>query len=451
MRQASKELYSDQIGGFFMKRAGAISVFVILMVSLIAAQAPVVPDLGNRKITLNLWTHDDPNRSVLEKGYIAEFMAANPNITVNYVTYPSNRIFEALTTAFAANQGPDIFNVSIGNAISFLDNGRIAPVDYKALGYKSSSDVEDDYLPGMLDAVKRDGDIYGLPLEITNMCLFVNKKMFREAGLDPEKEYPKTWEDLIALSEKIVKREGQIITRRGFDFRYDAYPNLFIPMVEQLGGEYVSKDGKKAIIGDEAWLKALTWMKELGPTGKNLGAPTYTAARTEFDKNNNTVAMSFSGLYQEARMKAVNPTFYNSGDWMVVPFPQWKDAKKKVTANYSGHYYMVNSQSEKIKQQAAWILVKYMLDHSDQYLEKVAIIQPMKKLFTSATFKSMPYSDVFMKDFANAKIVYVGKGSSRLSTLLSEAIKSVMVGGVDPKAALEKLRKEAQAVLDAAD
>ncbi|MCX8012806.1 MAG: ABC transporter substrate-binding protein [Rectinema sp.] len=434
-----------------MKRAGAALMFVLIFAGIAYAQAPVVPGLAGRKITIDLWTHEDPNRSVLEKGFIAEFMAANPGITVNYVTYPSNRIFEALTTAFAANQGPDIFNVSIGNAVSFLDNGRIAPIDYKALGYRGPKDVEDDYLPGMLEAVTRDGEIYGLPLEITNMCLFVNKKMFREAGLDPEKDVPRTWEDLITLSEKIVKRDGQIITRRGFDFRYDAYPNLFIPMVEQLGGEYVSKDGKKAIIGDEAWLKALTWMKELGPSGKNLGSPTYAAARTEFDKNNGTVAMSFSGLYQEARMKAANPAFYNSGDWMVVPFPQWKDAKKKVTANYSGHYYMVNAQSSKIEQQVAWMLVKYMLDHADQYLDKVAIVQPMKKLFDSATFKSMPYSDVFMKDFANAKIVYVGKGSAQLSTLLSETIKSVMVGGVDPKAALEKLRKDAQAALDAAD
>jgi len=434
-----------------MKRAGMAMLIVLLLAGMAFAQAPVVTGLAGKKITIDLWTHDDPNRSALEKGFIADFMAANPGITVNYVTYPSNRIFEALTTAFAANQGPDIFNVSIGNAVSFLDNGRIAPIDYKALGYRGPGDVEDDYLPGMLDPVKRDGDIYGLPLEITNMCLFVNRKMLREAGIDPDRDWPRTWEDLISLSEKIVKRDGQIITRRGFDFRYDAYPNLFIPMVEQLGGEYVSKDGKKAIIGDEAWLKALTWMKELGPTGKNLGSPTYAAARNEFDKNNGTVAMSFSGLYQEARMKAANPAFYNSGDWMVVPFPQWKDAKKKVTANYSGHYYMVNAQSSKIEQQAAWMLVKYMLDHGDQYLEKVAIVQPMKKLFDSAVFKSMPYSDVFMKDFANARIVYVGKASSQLSTLLSETIKSVMVGGVDPKAALEKLRRDAQAALDAAD
>ena len=111
----------------------------------------------------------------------------------------------------------------------------------------------------------------------------------------------------------------------------------------------------------------------------------------------------------------------------------------------------VNAESDKLVQQASWILVGWMLSHGEEYLEKVAIIQPTKKLIESPIYKSMPYSDVFAKDFENAKIVYVGKASARLSTLLSETIQNVMVGGVDPKVALEKLRKSAQEALDSAD
>jgi multiple sugar transport system substrate-binding protein len=434
-----------------MKRTAIVIFLIVAAASIAFAQAPVVPGLKGKNIEISLWTHDDANRGPLEKQFIAEFMAANPGLTVKYSSYPSGKILETLTTAFAANQGPDIFNVAITSAIPFLDNGRIVPVDYKAVGLKNAQDLEVQYLPGMLAAVTRDGDVYGLPLELTNMCLYVNRKMFREAGIDPDKDYPKTWEDVMALSEKITKRNGQIITRRGFDFRYDAYPNTFVPMVEQLGGELVSKDGKTAIIGDAAWLKVLQYVRDFGPGAKNLGSPTYAAARTEFDKDTGLVAMSFSGLYQEARMKASNPAFYNSKDWMAVPFPQWKDAKKRVTANYSGHYYMVNAQSDKLKQQASWILLDYMLGHGDQYLDKVAIVQPTQKLNNSATLKAMPYSDVFMKDFDAAKIVYIGKGSSRLNALLKEAFDSVMLAGVEPKAALDKLRKAAQAALDEAD
>ncbi len=286
-----------------------------------------------------------------------------------------------------------------------------------------------------------------MPLEITNMSIYLNRRMFREAGLDPDKDYPKTWEDVMAVSEKIAKRDGQILTRRGFDFRYDGYLTTVLPMVEQLGGELVSKDGKDVIVGDAAWLKVLQYLKDFGPNGKNLGSPTYTPARNQFDLNKGEVAMSISGLYQEARMKAANPAFYESKDWMVIPFPQWKDAKRKVTANFSGHYYMVNAQSTKPEQVAAWALVNYMLSHGEEYLSKVAIVQPTKTLFESPTYKAMPYSKVFEQDFDASKIVYIGPMSSRINSFLKEAFESVMVGGVEPQKALEKLRKDCKAFL----
>ena len=195
------------------------------------------------------------------------------------------------------------------------------------------------------------------------------------------------------------------------------------------------------IVGDAAWFKVLEYFRDFGPNGKNLGSPTYTDARRIFDNDKNEIALSISGLYQEARMRGANPAFFNSSDWMVIPFPQWKSAVKKVPNNYYGHYYMVNAQKPKLSQQAAWALVSYMLSHGEEYLEKVAIVQPTKALMESATFKSMPYSDVFAQDMAAAHIVYYGASSSKIEALLKEAFTSVMLSGVEPARALEKLRK----------
>jgi multiple sugar transport system substrate-binding protein len=202
------------------------------------------------------------------------------------------------------------------------------------------------------------------------------------------------------------------------------------------------------ITGDAAWLKVLNYFRDFGPNGKNLGSPTYTAARKVFDNDKNEIAMSLSGLYQEARMKGANPAFYDSGEWMVVPYPQWKDAVRKVPNNYYGHYYMVNAQSPKLDQQAAWALLGYMLQHGEEYLDKVAIVQPTKALFDSKTFKDTPYSDVFAKDMADGHIVYYGAASSKIESLLKEAFESVMLSGVEPAKALDKLRRDTKAALE---
>ena len=402
----------------------------------------------NTPVELTIWTHEDKNRTALEQKLISEFQTQNPNVKVNYVTYPSGKIKDILVAGFAANQGPDIFNVEINDEYPFIVNGRVAPVDAAAAGYKNQKDLVNSYMEGMLDPVTLDGKIYGLPLELTNWCIYLNKNIFRDAGLDPEKDAPRTWEDVMEISKKITLRDGDIITRRGFDFRYPYYLTSWMPMVEQLGGKLVSDDGKTAIVGDEAWLKALSYMRDFGPSGANLGSPTYTAARKIFDNNQNEIAMSLSGLYQEQRMASANPSFFNSDDWSVIPYPQWKDAKKAAPCHYYGHYYMVNAQKSDAQKTAAWKLLGYMLSHGEDYLKEVAIVQPTKALFESDTYKNMPYSDVFKKDLEAGSIVYYAENSPKIDSLLKTAVESVMLSGMSPEAALADLRKNVQAVLD---
>ena len=77
----------------------------------------------------------------------------------------------------------------------------ITPVNLAASGYKSYGDIQGKYMAGTLSPVTIDGKVYGLPLELTNWCVYLNKKIFRDAGLDPVKDAPKTWEDVMAVEK----------------------------------------------------------------------------------------------------------------------------------------------------------------------------------------------------------------------------------------------------------
>ena len=401
----------------------------------------------DKPVSMVLWTHEDPNRSVLEKRLLNDFNAMNPNVTVDYQMYPSGRMREMLTVALSANQGPDIFNQNQVVIRDFVLEGRTTALNPGWIGEKSIQDVKSRYLPGTLAGVELDADLYGLPIESGNQTIYLNKKIFREAGIDPEKDYPKTWEDVMAASEKIVKRNGEIITRRGFDFRYPEYFQ-FIPMVEQLGGRLVSEDGKTGVIGDEAWLRFFEYMRQWGPKGKNLGSPSYQAARTAFDLDNDSIAMSSSGLYQEGRMKTANPAFYDSGEWMVIPYPQWKDAVAHVAGPYGCQYYVINVQTSDEVKIWGWRTANYMLSFGEDYLRDAAILQPSYKVHESQTYKSMPFSDVFFRDMQQAKLNYHGPSSTIISDRLSSAVEKAMLQGEDPGTVLVSFRREIQEVLD---
>ncbi|HHV01341.1 MAG TPA: ABC transporter substrate-binding protein [Defluviitoga tunisiensis] len=407
----------------------------------------MIVGLFGKTVELIFWTHEDPNRTPLEEAYIAEFQKMYPEVKITRVTYPSSKIREVVLTAFSARKGPDIFNMEIQDAYPYVVNERVAPVDLKALGLKSYDDLLSLYIEGTMDPVIYNDKVYGLPLEVTNWCMYLNKKYFREVGLDPEKDYPKTWEDVMRISEKLVIRDGEIILRRGFDFRYPYYFTEWLPLVEQLGGSLLSEDGKTAIINDGAWLKALQFMKDWGPQGKNLGSPTYQPARNDFNRDNNSVTMCMSGLYQIDRIKAQNPEFYESGEWMVVPFPVFENAVNDVRCNYYGHYYMVNAESSKEKQEYAWKFINFMLTHPEDYLLKVGLIQPKKTLLDSDVFKNYPYANVFMSDLAKSHPVPLHPKGPQLEQLLKEAIESVMLTNTTPEQALATLKKKANELL----
>ncbi|AEV28872.1 ABC-type sugar transport system, periplasmic component [Sphaerochaeta pleomorpha str. Grapes] len=422
---------------------------IAMPLSLFAQGAKETVVDENAPVTIQYWTHEDPARTALETELIDQFTAANPNITVVRSTQASVKQIELVQTAFAANQGPDMFNLPIENQYAYITNKRVAPVDYKAAGYANMQDLLNKYMPGVLDAVTVDGEVYGLPLELTNWSIYLNKKIFRDAGLDPEKDYPKTWEEMADISEKLVIRDGDILIRRGYDFRYPYYLTFFVPMVEQLGGELLSADGKTAIVGDDAWIKALTFMQEWGPSGRNLGSPTYKNARKLFDLDNNDMAMAHSGLYQEGRIEADNPEFFKSGEWMVIPFPTFKDAVKDVASCFYGHYFMVNVDSSAAVQKASWKLAGFLLSHGEDYLTRGGnIIQPTKALFASDTLKNMPYSDVFINDMARSHMIYFGENSAEIQTLIRNAVESVMLSGVSPEKALATLKASAQEIID---
>ena len=369
---------------------------IIRLCAFFAAAFVLFPSCEKKRenVVIEFWTHEDANRQKLEDRYISEFAAAHPNVTVNVTRQSSSKLIELLQTAFAAGKGPTMFNTIINEEYPYIAAGRVAPVNYKAAGYKNADAVVAAYADNMLAPVTVDGQIYGLPLELTNWCVYLNKKIFREAGLDPEKDAPETWEDVMSISQKLALRDGDILKRRGFDFRYGYYLETLVPLAEQLGGQLISDDGKEAIVGKDAWVAVLSYLRKWGPKGLNLGSPTYKNAHSLFNADNNDVTMCLSGLYQEARIRNQNPKFYDSGDWMIIPYPKFRNAVKDVAACYYGHYYMVNADATKAEQEASWQLISYMLSHGEEYLSEVNIVQPTLALLNSKTFKDMPYSEV---------------------------------------------------------
>jgi len=421
-------------------------LLIILVVVLVATavfillRKPAPAD----EAALTYWTHTDPNRTELENRLIERFHG----IEIVRSTYGSQEISELVLTAFAAGRGPDIFNLQIENAHTYISTGQVVPIDPTTIGFNSVEAIISEYVPGVLDPVIHDGELYGLPLELTNWAIYLNREIFRNVGLDPDIDYPQTWQEMVAVSARIAQRENGRLIRRGFDFRYSDYLIGIVPMVHQLGGQLVSADSRRAIVGESAWLEFLYFFQEWGPAGRNLGSPAYENSRSLFNDHADEVAMTHSGLYQQGRIKAENPEFYESEDWMVIPYPVFEDSVHNVSSSYYGHYLMVSADTPRPLQDEAWQFIWFLLEHAEEYLEQVNIVQPRRALMDSELFQSMPYSQVFTEEMERAEVVYYADHSAELQELVREAVESVLYGRATPEKAYVRLRTFAQAILD---
>jgi len=154
-----------------------------------------------------------------------------------------------LATSFAAGSGPDIFIISPGDILRYLNGGVL--MDLTPFMTRAAID---DFFPSNMETRLVGGRVYGLPFEIEPMAMFYSKAAFRRVGVS-EENLPSTWEELFALGRRLRAADlGGVIfpTRPGYYQNFTWYPLLW-----QCGGDVVSASGRSSPFGSDAAVRAL--------------------------------------------------------------------------------------------------------------------------------------------------------------------------------------------------
>ena len=130
----------------------------------------------------------------------ADFEAAHPGVTVNYVMQPHDQYYTLLGTALSSNAGPDLFLMN-GGAQARARMDALVKLDDKV------ADVKDGIV-GWPEFTGPDGGLYAVPLSIQGFVVYYNKKLYADAGLDPAKAAA-TWAELTKVCDAI-KAKGAV-------------------------------------------------------------------------------------------------------------------------------------------------------------------------------------------------------------------------------------------------
>jgi ABC-type glycerol-3-phosphate transport system substrate-binding protein len=134
---------------------------------------------------------------------IALFEKANPNITVNSVyNYPCENNQAVFTAMLRGGTETNLYQTYFTDLPQILLAGQAANITQ----YVNSTTVPtlNDIVPGSMKAVTAGSTIYGLPTANYTQGLIYNRKLFQEAGLNPDQP-PTTWAQVETDATAIAK------------------------------------------------------------------------------------------------------------------------------------------------------------------------------------------------------------------------------------------------------
>jgi multiple sugar transport system substrate-binding protein len=198
---------------------------------------------------------------------VAQFERANPSIKINPVEYQwTGPTFAA---KLAAGTLPTVFEVPFTDARTLGDNGQLADLTSlaKALPYFSK------YNKAVLaEGIDSKGRIIALPKGAYAQALHYNRKLFAQAGLNPNKP-PKTWAQVMADARQIAAKTGKAgYVEMAKDDNTAGW--ILTTLVYTLGGRMEKGVGTKAVatLNNPQTVTALNMLRKMRWTDNSMGA-----------------------------------------------------------------------------------------------------------------------------------------------------------------------------------
>jgi ABC-type glycerol-3-phosphate transport system substrate-binding protein len=314
---------------------------------------------------------------------VAAFNKQYPNVTIDGKSTPGQCEEPArFTAALKANSQPDVFYTYFTDLQQVLDNNGAADISAYVTG--KTVPALGDIDPGVMDVLKKDGKLYGLPTSNYRMGLLINRKLFTQAGLDPNKP-PTTWAE-VRTAAKAIAKLGKGIAGYGDYSAQNTGGWHYTAAMYGLGGDIVSADGTKAAFNTDLGKQIVQNLHDMRWTDNSMGQ-TQLLKWGDLQKQ---MASDKLGMFLAApddityMVQQLGADYANFG---MGPIPGGK------ATLFGGNDYMIKkgSSPDKIKAAIAWLNFetltpdKGQFDYARRKADGLPVGLPQPAFFTGAS------------------------------------------------------------------
>jgi ABC-type glycerol-3-phosphate transport system substrate-binding protein len=439
---------------FTQKQISIIGGGVLLLAIIFAAiYFGVRPSSQNQKVTLTVWGTDPSN--VFEDMATA-YKTADPGATINYTQIDPADYSQTLLKAFAAGDGPDLFE--IGNRELPKWQSVAAPIPATLATSFNLSTLQNDFPTVVGQDFVANDQVYALPLDLDTLAMYYNKDIFDSAGI----VYPPTnWNEFETDIGKlrIVNGENQITRAAaaigGSETSIANAPDLVFLLMLQNGTQMISSDGTTATFngsggagatnsnGGDPGLDAFNFYLQFA----NSASPYYTWSDSMGDAVQSFIAGNAAILFDYASampiIKAQQP-FLNFG---VAAMPQ--PASSTIAVNYPQYMGLAVSRQGQIA--AAWQFILFATANpaGEAVYTKDTGEPPATRAYIASNLNDPTYG-VFASQALTARSWYEAD-DTQIDSIMNAAIQSVLNGSTDSSHALGTAQDSVTSVMAAAN
>jgi multiple sugar transport system substrate-binding protein len=389
-------------------------------------------------ITWSFW--GDDGEIAVNKKLVDQFEKFNQNIKVKTQHAQWGDYWKKVETEWVGDKAPDVmFMAYIPTYASrgMLEN--LSPYIAKEKDFKL-----EDFYPNLLRQHQYNGQQYGLPRDNDSKVIYVNTKMFREAGLAiPKSGW--TWQDLRDAARKLTKKDaGGNITQYGYAFEVNEWWQI---MIWQNGGEIWDtfnppEPPKRLLINSPEAAEAVQFFADLVNVDKV--SPSYEVMK---DGSNNTKLFIDGKVAMVFANHSVIPAFSNTQglEWDVVPLPMGKQRANVV----GGAGYAIHKDSR--NKAAAWEFLKFLSSELGQgFFMETGLVVPARQSIREDNIyvRNSKYNwQVFTEETRLGRQYPEFRSSNNFNAMIDEALAPVWQGKTNAASALATLPAKIEPLL----